>query len=498
MTRLDTDLLIIGAGAAGLVTALSTHGRRVSILSPEDGDRGCAASDSAQGGIAAAVGADDSPARHLEDTLHAGCRQNSIAAARLACNEAPQIVNWLESLGVRFARAGGARSLHREAAHGRARVLHVDGDATGAAIMQVLRGRAAEARHVERLPAMRAVRLLTDSSGVRGVISVTTDGHAFSVRARDVVIATGGSGGLFSRTTNPPGACGDGPSLALAAGARCDDLEFVQFHPTALDVTSRPLPLLTEALRGAGARIVDDTGASLMHAVHPLAELAPRDVVARTIYFAQCAGRRVWLDATQLVDADVAEAFPTAFRACRAHGIDPRREPIPITPAAHYHMGGIAVDLEGRASLPRLWAVGEAACTGMHGANRLASNSLLEAVVFGRRLGRALDAELGCPTALPGPDPAYFAEQPNSLRELRHVMWRCMGLARDATRLAEGLEFVARLRELTPPEAVLRQSRLLLAEHMMLAAARRSTSCGAHHRSDASASRAEQLSALAT
>lgn len=483
MTGIETDVLIIGAGAAGLITALNVRGRRVCILSPDKGNNPSTASDCAQGGIAAAVGADDTPALHLHDTLLAGHNQNSVPAARFVCRASSAAVEYLESLGVPFVRDAGVRSVHREAAHSQARVLHV-GDATGAALMHVLRRHVADASHVDVLPCTRAVSLLLDAIGVRGVVAIGEDGRALIVHARAVVIATGGVGGLFSRSTNPAGACGDGPAMALAAGARCEALEFVQFHPTALDVDTRPMPLMTEALRGAGARLIDETGASIMRNSHPLGDLAPRDVVARTIYAAQSEGGRVWLDARDLVD--VSDAFPSAYRLCRAHGIDVCREPIPITPAVHYHMGGVAVDLDGRTSLPRLWAVGEAACTGMHGANRLASNSLLEAVVFGRRVGRLLGRERSLPAGSqfrPRVEPGELPEQ-CSERELREVMWRCMGLVRSAGRLAEGLAFIARLREQLPADATLRQSRLLLAEHMMVAAARRRTSCGAHYRSD--------------
>lgn len=482
MSRIETDVLILGAGIAGLVTALSARGRRVCILTPDNDT----ASDLAQGGIAAAVGADDTPEIHLHDTLFAGQHRNSLAAARLVCREALKAVDYLESCGVSFERTQGVRSLHKEAAHSRARVLHVGGDSTGSAIMHALRRRIAESPHIESLVPARATRLLYGVDGVCGVHAQTDDGRVVTVEARDVVIATGGIGGLYSRTTNPPSACGDGVAMALAAGARSDALEFVQFHPTALDVDARPLPLMTEALRGAGATLVDECGESIMRDVDELGDLAPRDVVARAVYARQSQGRRVWLDATRL-EEDVSTAFPSAFRLCRAHGIDPRREPIPVTPAAHYHMGGIAVDLEGRASLPHLWVVGEAACTGLHGANRLASNSLLEAVVFGRRVGRALGRQRGeaCHVL-----PAHHAESiepfdETCMRELREVMWRCMGVSRNASRLAEGLTFVARLRERTPVTAVLQLSRLLLVEQMMLAAARRTTSCGAHFRSDA-------------
>ncbi|MDY0067700.1 MAG: FAD-binding protein [Steroidobacteraceae bacterium] len=486
VTHLDTDVLIVGAGAAALITALNARQRRVCILWPGSGEEPRTASDYAQGGIAAAVGPGDTPASHLEDTLTVGRHQTSNPAARLACSEAPQAVSYLESLGVPFARRNGDLSLHKEGGHSCARVLHAGGDATGAAIMRALRSHIAAASHVEMLPRTRAVALLHNRNGVCGVAALAEDGRLLEVRARDVVIATGGVGGLYSRTTNPIDACGDGPAMALAAGVRCADLEYVQFHPTALDVDVRPLPLLTEALRGAGARLIDDAGASIMRDVHPLGDLAPRDVVARAIYAVQSAGGRVWLDATRLPETDIAAGFPSAYQMCSAHGIDALREPIPVTPAAHYHMGGVAVDLEGRTSLPALWAVGEAACTGLHGANRLASNSLLEAVVFGQRLGRALDA---APSHHAGPAPALRAEcseLPDAAfdRRLRDLLWRYMGLTRSAAGLAEGLTLLARLREMTPTHVVLGHARLLLAEHMMRAAVRRRVSCGAHHRSD--------------
>lgn len=494
MMTLETDVLVLGAGVAGLVTALNARARRVCILCPDSGDAPSTASDLAQGGIAAAVGAGDRPALHLADTLRAGCHQNYAPAARLVCRDAPAAVSYLEALGVPFARDGSALSLHTEAAHGCARVLHVGGDATGSAIMYALRRRIAEATHVEMLPCTRAVALLRDGCSVGGVAAIGEGGRAFAIHARDVVIATGGVGGLYSHSTNPSDACGDGPAMALAAGARCAALELVQFHPTALDIDARPLPLMTEALRGAGARLIDETGASIMRSLHPLGDLAPRDVVARTIYARQGGGGRVWLDATRLHDCDVMTAFPSAYRTCRAHGIDPHRDPIPVTPAAHYHMGGVAVDLHGRASMEGLWAVGEAACTGLHGANRLASNSLLEAVVFGRRVGRALcRVQRTAARAQPQRSdvaPIHARSDARAEHDLREVMWRCLGLVRNAEQLSKGLTMLARLRELTSPEAILQQSRLQLAERMMLAAARRRTSCGAHYRSDADSAHA--------
>lgn len=487
MTGIDTDVLIVGAGAAGLVTALSASGRRVTVVTPDDERCAHAASDLAQGGVAAALGPGDTPALHVQDTLLAGLYQNSQPAVHFACREAPAAITYLESLGVGFTRTAEGWSLHREAAHCRARVAHAGGDATGAAIMDALRRRIADAPDIEMLPRTRVISLLRSGAGVSGVTATDGNGRTFNIRAHEVVIATGGLGGLYKYTTNPAEACGDGIAMALAAGARCAALEFVQFHPTALDVDARPLPLLTEALRGAGAVLIDEAGKRIMPGVHPLAELAARDVVARAIYAVQRNGGRVRLDATRLAGADLPRAFPSAYRACQAYGIDAAREPIPITPAAHYHMGGIEVDLDGRTSLPGLWAVGEAACTGLHGANRLASNSLLEAVVFGRRLGQVLAGtcrrEDAAAVFEQVDDPGDCADE-SSMREIRSLMWRCMGVERDGAELAAGLAHVLRLRKASARGA-LWQNRLLLIEHMLRAAADRRTSCGAHFRNDA-------------
>ena len=481
----DTDVAVIGAGAAGLVAALNATGRRVTVLTPDCDDSVSTASELAQGGIAAAIGEGDSPSLHLRDTLQAAHAEFDIAAARTLCREAPGAVAYLYRLGVEFARENDRWSLHTEAAHSRARVMHV-GDATGAAIMFALRRAIAGSAHVEVQPGVRAMSLLRDSERICGVSALTADGRPIAIRAHAVVIATGGIGGLFARSTNPLGARGEGVAMALAAGARCSALEFVQFHPTALDVDERPLPLLTEALRGAGARLIDEHGTRLMVGIDPLLELAPRDVVARAVYQAQAQGRCVLLDATQL-DCDIATTFPTADRTCRQRGFDLARAPVPITPAQHYFMGGIAVDLEGRTNLPGLWAVGEAACTGAHGANRLASNSLLEAVVFGMRAGRALAREhYVTPRAAihieAAPSTESFYE-----RELRTVMWQCMGVVRTATKIAEGMSLVERLRECIPTDQHLDHAVLNLARHMLMSAARRTMSCGAHYRDDAAA-----------
>src|SRR5512138_2499444 len=485
MNAIEADVLILGAGVAGLVTALNAAPRRVTLVAATSPDRSPGtSSELAQGGIAAAVRAGDSPSLHLEDTVRAGAGLVQIGAARYLCERAASAVAYLNSLGVPFDREADAWSLHTEAAHSRARVFHV-GDATGAAIMRALRTAVKAAPHIELLEDARAVQLLTNGGEVCGVLAAGAGDAALTVHAREVVIATGGIGALYARTTNPMTASGDGLAIAIAAGARSAGLEFVQFHPTALNVDAARLPLLTEALRGAGATLVDERGERILEVVHPRAELAPRDVVARTVYTSIERGSRVFLDATRIENCDLASAFPTAYRVCLEHGYELRREPIPITPAAHYHMGGIAADLNARTSLPGLWAVGEAACTGAHGANRLASNSLLEAVVFGRRCGRALASErLRAPLRGATGAEVGFETGHGVHRALREMMWHCMGVARNAHTISEGLTYVARARERLSPDHTLERSRLLLVEHMLMAAARRTTNVGAHYRSD--------------
>lgn len=486
MNAIETDVLVLGAGAAGLIAALNAQPRRVTIVAPVKADNSTGtASELAQGGISAAVAPDDSPGLHLEDTVRAGSGYVQVNAARYLCERAASAIDYLHTLGVPFDRAGETWSLHTEAAHSRARVLHV-GDATGAAIMRVLRATVREAPHIDLLEGVRGLELLTNSGHVCGVLAESAGASALVIYARSVVIATGGIGGLYARTTNPITACGDGVAMALAAGARCAGLEFVQFHPTALDVDAARLPLLTEALRGAGGTLIDANGTRILSGIHPLAELAPRDVVARAVYQANERGARVSLDATRLDVDDIASAFPSAYSACREHGFDLRRDPIPVTAAAHYHMGGIAVDLNGRTSLPGLWAVGEAACTGAHGANRLASNSLLEAIVFGRRCGRALASDDAPRPMRCNPESIElgFDTDHGVRRELREMMWRCMGVVRSASTISEGLTCIARMRERTPRDRRLEHSRLLLVEHMLMSAARRTTSAGAHFRCD--------------
>lgn len=496
MHRDDVDVLVVGAGLAGLTAALSAPGRRITVLCPELPPAEVASA-LAQGGIAAAVGEGDSPALHAADTLAAGAGACSTAAVDILCAEAVPAIHWLEAQGASFDRtADGRWALHREAAHGRARVLHAGGDATGAALSAALYRAARKVPTIEFRPGCVAVALERHGAAVAGVLALEMpSGRPLRLVARDTVLATGGLGQLYLHTTNPLTACGDGLAMALAAGARCDGLEFVQFHPTALACGDNPTPLITEALRGAGAVLVNAQGERFMLTVHPDAELAPRDVVAREIWRQTQRGHRIYLDARAVLGAD-ASAFPSVRAACVKHGIDARHERIPVVPAAHYHMGGVGVDLVGRSSLERLWACGEVAHTGVHGANRLASNSLLEAVVFGRRLGAALAASGRQPhgdesSVVPVTGDAQDEGSAISLAvdgrrwvELRRLMWEHLGIARSGAGLESGHAQIVALETGVTADQVRLRGRLRLARAMFASALARHESCGAHYRTD--------------
>lgn len=483
-----SEVLVVGSGAAGLTAALGCAPLRCTVLTKARLGTG-GSSPWAQGGIAAAVGSDDAPALHAADTIAAGAGLNDPRVVDILTAEGPERVKALLALGAHFDLDDtGSLSLGREAAHSRRRILHAR-DATGAEVVRTLVEAVRRAPEIRVVDEAFAVDLAVEDGQVVGLLAIHADGRRVLHLAPAVVLATGGLGRLYLHTTNPQEATGDGLAMAARAGVRLVDLEFVQFHPTALATGADPMPLLTEALRGEGAVLIDETGERFMSLEHPDAELAPRDVVARAIWRRLIAGRRVFLDATKAVGAEFPEHFPTVFHLCREHGLDPRTQPIPVAPAAHYHMGGIAVDENGRTSLSGLWACGEVTATGAHGANRLASNSLLEALVFGARVADDLRAGLpssrtprvrmaNAPLGLSAPGDAELT------RAVRRLMWEKVGLVRDEA----GLSFaVAELRRLAAahPQAS-GEARNLLGIGRLLAAAalERRESRGGHYRSD--------------
>src|SRR6476469_7448687 len=385
--RIRARFLVVGSGVAGLHTAwrASEHGDVLLLTKRSLFDSATAY---AQGGIAAALGAGDSPALHRQDTLAAGAALCDAAAVQVLVDEGPARIRELQTAGAHFdLDPKGRLELGREAAHSKNRIVHAHGDQTGAEVARTLVARVKETKRIKVLERARVLDLIVRRGicyGVRASIA----GRATEIIADATVLATGGCGQVYRYTTNPVVATGDGFAIAHRAGVTLADMEFVQFHPTALDTPENPLALISEAVRGEGAILVNERGERFMLKVHAKAELAPRDVVARAIFREQ-RRHRVYLDARKL-GRGFAKRFPGILALCAARGIDPRRDLIPVTPAAHYMMGGVVTDLSGRSSMPRLYAVGEVARTGVHGANRLASNSLLEGLVFAERVARDL------------------------------------------------------------------------------------------------------------
>ncbi len=489
--RIRTRFLVIGSGVAGLHTAwrASAHGS-VTVLTKRTLFDSATAY--AQGGIAAALGAGDSPDLHREDTLAAGAALCDRDAVQVLVEEGPARVRELQAAGARFdLDPDGDFKLGREAAHSRHRIVHARGDQTGAEVARALVTKVREAANIEVRETARVLDLLLvdeeDGPQCAGV-RVSLAGRPVDIVADATVLATGGCGQIYRYTTNPQVATGDGFAMAHRAGVRLADMEFVQFHPTALDTAENPLALVSEAVRGEGAILLNGRGERFMPARHRLAELAPRDVVAREIFREQQAHGRVFLDATRLGEG-FATRFPGIFALCRARGIDPSREPIPVTPAAHYMMGGVVTDLAGRSSLPRLYAVGEVARTGVHGANRLASNSLLEGLVFAERVARDL-AQTPVDLAVPPltewdvpPLPDRGAAQV-AADEIRQLMWDFASISRTAAGLRRCLAALQRVGERLAPGATEERNLHTTATLVAEAALMRKESRGGHFRSD--------------
>jgi L-aspartate oxidase len=440
--NLSPDFVVIGSGIAGLRAAIELAPvGRVLILTkaePTESNTG-----HAQGGIAVALGEDDSPSLHAADTIKAGDGLCDEAAVRVLVEQGPPYVQELIDWGTKFDReADGSLSRGREAAHSVRRVLHA-GDATGREIARVLWTRVSHLKSVETANHALVTELLVQQNRCVGVRFYDQLGFPRDALAKSTLLATGGAGQVFRHTTNPRVATGDGVALGFHAGARVADLEFVQFHPTALNVPGAPRFLISEALRGDGGRLINGRGQAFMTRYHPDGDLAPRDVVARSIMREMdMTGGSVFLSLSHL-DADyVIRRFPTIADMCRQVGLDLALDPIPVSPAAHYVMGGVDTDRWGRTSLPGLLAAGEVACTGVHGANRLASNSLLEGLVFGARAAAAMQqppaaAVLGSDRRdAPRPPPVSVGRSPLTTTEVRDLMWKSVGLFR--TR--EGME----------------------------------------------------------
>jgi L-aspartate oxidase len=500
------DVVVLGSGVAGLTAARVAVAAGCSVVLLTKAELASSATRYAQGGIAAALAAPDSPELHFSDTVSAGGGLCDLEAVRVLVNEGPARLDELMAVGAAFDRAGpggtGPLALAREGGHSLARVLHAGGDATGAevqrALVEAVRDGGADVR-----TGWLALDLVVDGTGrCRGVLALPPEGPAVEVSARHVVLASGGAGQLFSVTTNPTLSTGDGVAMALRAGAAVADVEFMQFHPTALHHPAMPRPLLSEALRGEGALLRDEQGVAFMGAEHPLADLAPRDVVARAVTrrLVERGLDHLWLDATGI--DGFAARFPSIWRACQDVGLDPSRDWLPVAPAAHYLCGGVLTDLDGASSRPGLWAAGEVACTGVHGGNRLASNSLLEGLVFGHRVAAAIAAGKDGPDfsgalgGLPDADAtpvsaAATADAPEELRSsVQRVLTADAGVLRDAASLDRAEAELGRVEaelgqgeDLTP--ASVEVANLVAVGQALVAAAReREESRGAHHRLD--------------
>lgn len=496
--QVGADFLVIGSGIAGLRAALSLaeHGDVVVLTKAGSGESNTGY---AQGGIAAALGADDSPDLHARDTLAAGDGLCDPSAVTVLVTEGPTYVRELMGWGAAFDRApDGTPALGREAAHSVRRVLHTR-DATGREINRLLWSRVSASPRIRVIDDALATDLRLDEDGCSGAMFVTSRGERGTASALRTLLATGGAGQVFRETTNPAVATGDGVAMASLAGARLIDLEFVQFHPTVLSAPGAPRFLLSEALRGEGAHLINHRGERFMSRYEPDGELASRDLVARAIVReTEQSGGQVFLTLAHLDAAFVRARFPMIVAACADAGFDLTREPVPVSPAAHYVMGGVQTDLDGRTSVPRLFAAGEVACTGVHGANRLASNSLLEGLVFGARAALAMCRPVGAPDFMETEVLGYDAAPANDdvlpgIKAAQDLIWRHAGLVRERAGLEQAVATMTRwsgaLRAIgasrhTDPGLRRVHSVVTVGLRIARAALHREESRGGHYRSD--------------
>jgi L-aspartate oxidase len=493
----ETDFIVIGAGVAGLRAAieLAAHGQVVCLAKRQVAESN---TQYAQGGIAVALSDEDEIGLHLQDTINAGDGLVNVEAARVLVEEGPPRIEELIAWGTEFDRNGTKLAFTREGAHSRNRVLHAHGDSTGQEIGRALYAKASTIPQIQFLEFEFTFELIVENGRVVGVRVLDSENRTHAIRAGGVILATGGLGQVYSDTTNPTVATGDGVAMAFRAGAEISDMEFVQFHPTALYIKGAPRFLLSEALRGEGAYLRNMALERFMPKYHELAELAPRDVVARAIAheieLAGSADAVVYLDLTHLPADRVRTRFPRIYKTCLEYNIDIATDLIPIRPAAHYAMGGVKTDLDGRTTLHGLYAAGECACTGVHGANRLASNSLLEGLVYGARAARTLAVERRKPvsteeTPIVMSDPAGDGEEAeNVLRKVQSLMWRDVAVVRKGPRLRDVISELEVLKTELPQRcsrkawaaANVLETGLLIARSALA----REESRGAHYRTD--------------